>query len=578
MPIDDQDSLLLKVAEDITDGRPVDWDTLSQQLDADALKQLRALANLAQQFTAAQQSLESTTGPVADQVVEQSPAAVSSIEPNTEGPAAFAHLKVLGELGRGSSGIVYRAFDPLLQRTVALKLCNPDGGQIDDLLREAQQMAKVNHPGVLKIHGAQIVDGQVGFWSDLVEGESISARLDRSTNVPAQEAVLIGLELCAALAAIHQLGLVHGDVKAQNVVRDRSGRHILVDFGSARNIHERATVSGTPLYLAPELVSGGQNTTPDDLYSLGVLLFKMISGQFPVEARTLVELESAHREQRRRYLLDLVPGLNVELAGVIERAIHPKRSQRFQSAGAFAAELRRTLPAVQPLQTTQRLDGPTENVPPANAKKRFWWLGLGLLAAILATLFLVHRWQDFNGPIRTEVRWTKSTGGVEFPLVDGDQITIGDSLSLQLTLADAAHVYVFNEDATGSVYQLFPLPGAALANPLPAKRPIRLPGEVSGHARDWQVTSTGSRERFYVLVSPTTIDVLDPAKSGFATADIGRPIDRSALYASALLTRGVGGLTERQSIDAEFPIGTWLRELGQNDPRIRVQQFELLNP
>ncbi|AVP96957.1 hypothetical protein C7S18_06990 [Ahniella affigens] len=578
MPIDDQDGLLLKVAEDITDGRPVDWDTLSQQLDAEALKQLRALADLAKQFTAAQQSLESTTATTADMLPEPPLPPKSVAEPNLEHCSQFAHLKILGEIGRGSSGIVYRAFDPLLQRTVALKLCNPDGGQIDDLLHEAQQMAKVNHPGVLKIHGAQIVDAQVGFWSDLVEGESISTRLDRTTTVPAPEAVLIGLELCAALAAIHQLGLVHGDVKAQNVVRDRHGRHILVDFGSARNIHERATVSGTPLYLAPELVGGGQNTPPDDLYSLGVLLFKMISGHFPVDARTLVELESAHRDQRRRYLLDLVPDLNVELAGVIERAVHPKRAQRYQSAGALAAELRRTLPAVQPLQVTHRLDGPTENVPASRPNRRFWWVGLGLLAGILATILLVQHWHDLNGPIQTDLRWTKSTGGVEFQLVDGDQITIGDTLSLQLALAESAHVYVFNEDATGSVYQLFPLPGAALANPLPAKRPIRLPGEVSGQARDWQVTSTGSRERFYVLVSPHAIAALDPATSGIATADIGRPIDRSSLYASALLTRGVGGLSERQSIDSQFPIGTWLRELGQNDPRVRVQHFELLNP
>lgn len=578
MHTDDQDALLLKVAEDITDGRSVDWDALSQQLDADALRQLRALAALAAQFSAAQHSLEETSASNARPLAAATVAVPSRTGPAYETGMQFAHLKILDELGRGSSGVVYRAFDPLLQRTVALKLCNPDGGQVDDLLHEAQQMAKVNHPGVLKIHGAQVVDQQVGFWSDLVEGESIAARLDRNNSIPAQEAVLIGLELCAALAAIHQLGLVHGDVKAQNVVRDRSGRHVLVDFGSARNIHERAQVSGTPLYLAPELVGGGQNTPPDDLYSLGVLLFKMISGQFPVEARTLVELEAAHRDQRRCYLLDLVPDLSVELAGVIERAVHAKRSQRFQSAGAFSAELRRTLPGANPMQVTQRLDGQTENLPRRGTSRRHWLLGLGLAASLLAGAWWIQRWQHLGDPVRSDMQWARSTGGVEFPLLDGDRISVGDTLSLQLTLAEPGHVYIFNEDAAGRVYQLFPLPGAELENPLPARRPVRLPGAVSGQSQDWQVTSAGSRERFYVLVAPKAIAELDPEQSGIAAASVGMPIDRSALYASAMVTRGVGGLSARQSIDAEFPIGAWLRELGHNDPRIHVQRFELLNP
>ncbi|MBK8285540.1 MAG: serine/threonine protein kinase [Ahniella sp.] len=381
MHTDEPDPLLLKVAEDIADGLPVDWSSLAQQVEPNALRRMRELAELAGHFSVAQQ-VAAGEQPAADTASPRGAATESA-------PKQFAHLQILDELGRGSSGVVYRAFDPLLRRTVALKLCNPQGDMADDLLREAQQMARIDHPGVLKIHGAQIVDGHVGFWSDLVDGESIAHRLLTQRIIPAHESVLIALELCAALAAIHHIGLVHGDVKAQNVVRDHDGQHVLIDFGSARTLQERTHVSGTPLYLAPELLNGGQNTSADDLYSLGVLVFRMLSGRYPVEAESLAGLVEAHAEGRRLHLLDMQPHIDASLADVIERAVHPERSRRFQRAGEFAAALRQCLPGPAGMAATQRLDGTTERRPARLPSANRAWIGAGLGALLLAVLWFV---------------------------------------------------------------------------------------------------------------------------------------------------------------------------------------------
>lgn len=564
MSTDEDDTLLLKIAEDIADGKAIDWAALATRVDAAALRRMRQIAELAGNFSVAQQAVDAELGSIRAQ----------------RGPAKFAHLDLLDEIGRGSSGIVYRAFDPLLQRAVALKLCNPDGSIADDLLREAQQMARIDHPGVLKIHGAQIVDGQVGFWSDLVEGESIAQRLETTTRLPARETVLIGLEICSALAAIHQAGLVHGDVKAQNVVRDRDGQHVLIDFGSARNVHERAQVSGTPLYLAPELLGGGQNTTADDLYSLGVLLFRLLSGRFPVEADSLLGLADAHRSGRRNHLLDLTPQLDSALADCVERAVHPVRAQRFQSAGEFSAALKKCLPGASALEITQRID---EHTQPLGKKLTGWrrsGLVVGLGVALLAALLLFGYQRLAPSAVTAQARLLKASGGVEYPLLNGDAIAVGDVLSMEIELSADAHVYVINEDATGAVFQLFPLPMSELANPLPAGQRLRLPGRVAGRDLDWQVTSPGARERFYVLTSPQPIADLNPANTGFALAEAGHPLDRSALFAAARVTRGVGGLSERvdAAASAEFQVGDWLRELSQRQRGASLQRFELENP
>lgn len=196
---------------------------------------------------------------------------------DTSLPGEWAHLRVLGRLGSGSFGEVLRAFDPVLQREVALKLRRADcGGGDADYIEEARRLARVRHPHVLAVHGADVARGRVGMWADLIEGRTLEQELAASGPFPAASVRALAAQLAAALAAIHEAGLVHGDVKPDNVMIDGT-RAVLMDFG-AGTASGVAPRFGSPLSMAPELLGGGTASDRSDIYSLGALLYRLALG------------------------------------------------------------------------------------------------------------------------------------------------------------------------------------------------------------------------------------------------------------------------------------------------------------
>ncbi|MCX6629880.1 MAG: serine/threonine-protein kinase, partial [Candidatus Solibacter sp.] len=189
-----------------------------------------------------------------------------SPEPGGGPPAARgAGLGVWGpfelreQVGQGGFGEVYRAWDPKLQREVAVKLLlasrTSGAGAYESVLREARLTAKVRHPNVVSVHGVELHEGRVGFWTDFVRGKTLAALLAGQGSFGAREAALIGIELCGALGAVHAAGLLHRDIKPGNVMREEGGRILLMDFGLT---HEAAGggFGGTLPYMAPELLTG----------------------------------------------------------------------------------------------------------------------------------------------------------------------------------------------------------------------------------------------------------------------------------------------------------------------------------
>ena len=151
-------------------------------------------------------------------------------------PRQWAHLTILEKIGEGEFGDVYRAHDSKLQIDVALKLSANDAGQSLDaskVLDEARLLARVRHPNVVRIYGADHKQGRVGLWMDLVQGRTLE-ELTKTQGFGASEAINIGIELCRALAAVHSVGVLHGDIKAHNVIRRDGGQIVLVDFGAGR--------------------------------------------------------------------------------------------------------------------------------------------------------------------------------------------------------------------------------------------------------------------------------------------------------------------------------------------------------
>lgn len=194
-------------------------------------------------------------------------------------PTTWGHLRVLGRLGAGGFGVVYNAFDPVLQREVALKLRRVDRADDADALAhidEARRMARVRHPHVLAIHGAGMYDGRAGIWADRLDGETVQQRLHRLGPLPRTQVLMFAMQLAGAIEAIHATGLVHGDIKASNVMLEGE-RATLMDFGAALPAGAQPRY-GSPAYMAPETLAGAPASAAGDMYAFGALLYRMAVG------------------------------------------------------------------------------------------------------------------------------------------------------------------------------------------------------------------------------------------------------------------------------------------------------------
>jgi serine/threonine-protein kinase len=272
-------------------------------------------------------------------------------------PRTWAHFLILGRLGSGSYGDVYRAHDTTLQSEVALKLMRDESGvpmNSSRALKEARYLARVRHPNVVTVYGALQCDGRVGLWMELVRGTTLEETLQRHGTFGAREASLVGIDLCRALAAVHGAGLLHGDVKAHNVMREEGGRTVLMDFGAGKDLDQDVLpmhvpgshdFAGTPLYVAPEVFAGSRRTKAADVYSLGVLLFHLVTNRYPVEGPTRAAIGEAHQRGARTLLRDVRPDLPDAFVNIVERALDPEARQRFLSVGAIEIALARFLGA-----------------------------------------------------------------------------------------------------------------------------------------------------------------------------------------------------------------------------------------
>ena len=267
--------------------------------------------------------------------------------------AIWGDLRLLSELGHGGFGRVYRAWDESLAREVALKVIKPkDAEQRASVLIEGQMLARVSHRNVVTVFRAQQIDDEIGLTMELIKGRHLAQVVEQSGPMGAEEAAVIGISLCQALAAVHGAGLLHRDVKAHNVMRESGGRIVLMDFGAGRHVSESrlSDLSGTPLYLAPELFTGQPASPASDLYSLGVLLFYLVTRAYPVEGRSLTEIVLRHNSGERTLLSDLRPDLPGRFVQVVERALAQTPQARPRSAGAMMAELMDAMPAVARLR------------------------------------------------------------------------------------------------------------------------------------------------------------------------------------------------------------------------------------
>ncbi|MCO5168949.1 MAG: tetratricopeptide repeat protein [Planctomycetes bacterium] len=272
-------------------------------------------------------------------------------------PTRLGPYDLLAELGRGAMGVVYRAIDRRLQRLVALKvlLGATDAAGLDDFMREARAAARLRHPGIVVVYGAEVIEGRRVVALELVEGGSLQQRLREGGAMPPRDAARLVADLAAAVEAAHEQGIVHRDLKPANVLLEKDGRPRLTDFGLARDARAGARsatgdVIGTPAYMAPEQARGDVHQVGPwtDVWGLGAVLYECLVGQPPfhgqsahdVMQRIMSDEAASPSVARRRRGLDAVAE---DLSTICLTALAKSPSRRYSSAGALEEDLRRFL-------------------------------------------------------------------------------------------------------------------------------------------------------------------------------------------------------------------------------------------
>jgi eukaryotic-like serine/threonine-protein kinase len=265
------------------------------------------------------------------------------------GQVLSSRYRLESKLGSGGMSTVYLALDETLQRRVAAKVLHremsdqPD--QLERFRREARAVAQLSHPNVVSVIDAgNDEDGHPYIVFEYVDGETLKQRIDRFGRLPLDEAAAYAIEVGRGLQAAHLAGMVHRDVKPQNVLIDSEGSAKVTDFGialsqEADGLTRTGRVLGTTDYVSPEQAMGKAVDDRSDVYSLGILLYEMLRGDVPFKAETLVGVAMKHVNDPMPDIQTSRPGTSSALAAVIERATQKDPKKRYRDMGAMLADL-----------------------------------------------------------------------------------------------------------------------------------------------------------------------------------------------------------------------------------------------
>ena len=256
-------------------------------------------------------------------------------------------------VGSGGMSSVYRARDTLLERHVALKILHAqytgDDEYVERFRREARAVARLSHPNIVTVIDRGEDSGRQFIVFEYVDGENLKDYIGRTGPLPVRRALELGIEMARALSFAHQHGLVHRDVKPQNVLLNGDGEAKVTDFGIARSLDvehgmtQTGTVLGTSNYIAPEQASGQRVTEQTDVYSLGVVLFELLTADVPFPGENFVTVAMKHINEPPPNLLERRPDVPMRLALAVDRALAKDPTERFGSMGEFAQELQACL-------------------------------------------------------------------------------------------------------------------------------------------------------------------------------------------------------------------------------------------
>jgi len=476
---------------------------------------------------------------------------------------SLGNYEIIDKLGEGGMGEVWRARDERLQRMVAIKILPPDvAGDLSRRARfeqEARALGALNHPNIVSIYDVGQDDGRAYIVSELVEGESLRALLDRGP-LPVRKAIEIAVQMAGGMAAAHALGIVHRDLKPENVMLTRGGQVKLLDFGLAKQNSEASgentttmalsqpgTVLGTAGYMSPEQVRAEAVDARSDIFSFGCVLYETIAGKRAFQAPTGVETMHAILNAEPQEFEVQQAKMPPALATIVRRCLEKQKEQRFQSAADLAFALRSI--------TNTSISGVQSAVAGRPRKHWLWPLVGSLLAASLLTggFFLRDRTLHRDQPQFQRITFRKGFVHQARYTADGRNIIYSASW----------------EGGPGRIY--FAIPGS------PDSRDLGMP-ENSGLA------SISSKQEFAFFSSPYG----DGGTSTLYTSSISggqpRPVLEGVLQAdwapdgsSMAVLRRVNGV-----IRLEYPMGhvlvdqiawpMWLLRISPDGERVAYAQ------
>jgi serine/threonine protein kinase len=264
------------------------------------------------------------------------------------GTKLSGRYRLEARIGAGGMSMVYRATDETLERQVAVKLMHrevaSDSDQLERFRREARAVAQLSHPHIVGVIDAGEDAGRPYIVFEYVEGETLKERIRRQGRLPIAEAVAYAIEIARALGAAHARHIVHRDVKPQNVLIDEEGSAKVTDFGIARTLDEEGLtadgrVLGTTDYVSPEQALGQHVTGQSDLYSLGVVLYEMLTGEVPFKGESQVAVAMKHVRDQIPDVQTMRPEVSAALAAVIETATAKRQDDRYANDAELVSDL-----------------------------------------------------------------------------------------------------------------------------------------------------------------------------------------------------------------------------------------------
>ena len=317
----------------------------------------------------------------------------------TRGTTFAERYEIIEELGKGGMGKVYRVEDKKIKQEVALKLINPaiasDKKTIERFSNELKTARMISHRNVCRMFDLSEEKGIHYITMEYVSGEDLKSFIKRARQLTAGTAINIARQICEGLAEAHRLGVVHRDLKPQNVMIDREGNSRIMDFGIARSLKAKGITGagvmiGTPEYMSPEQVDGKDTDQRSDVYSLGVILYEMVTGQVPFDAETPFAVGVKQKSEMPRNPQELNSQIPDDLSQLILRCLEKDKETRPQSAaelGSNLAGIERGIPASE-VEIPKRKPTTSKEITVTFQKRGMFVIVLAVAIAIAALAFL----------------------------------------------------------------------------------------------------------------------------------------------------------------------------------------------